>query len=60
MNKFVALRAKVCSHLADNKDKDKKAKGTKKRVIKIKLKLKDYKNCLKVTQLKNKIKPSRK
>ena len=60
MNKFVALRAKVYSHLADNNDKDKKGKGTKKWVIKKKLKLKDYKNCLKATQLKNKIKPSRK
>ena len=35
--------------------KIKKAKGTKKCVIKRKLKFKNYKNCLKATHLKNKI-----
>ena len=32
-----------------------KTKGTKKCVIKRKLKFEDYKNCLEVTQLKNEI-----
>ena len=35
--------------MTDRNDKDKKAKGTKR------LKFEDYKNCLKVTQLENKI-----
>ena len=47
--------AKTYSYLIDNGSKDKKAKGTKKGVIKRKLKFKDYKNCLKATQLENKI-----
>ena len=34
---------------------DKKAKGTKKSVIKRKGKFENYKNCLKATQLKNEI-----
>ena len=34
---------------------DKKAKGTKKSVIKGKLKFENYKNCLEATQLENKI-----
>ena len=54
MEEFVGLRAKTCSYLVDNGSKDKKAKSTKVHVIK-KLKLKDYKNCLKGTQLENKI-----
>ena len=35
--------------------KIKKATGTKKRVIKRKCKFEDYKNCLEVTQVENKI-----
>ena len=35
--------------------KIKKAKGTKKGVIKRKLKLQDYKNCLEAVQVENKI-----
>ena len=37
------------------KNEDKKAKGTKKYIIKRKLKSKNYKNCLEATQLENKI-----
>ena len=35
---FVRLRSKTYSYLKDNNNEDKKAKGTKKCVIKIKLK----------------------
>ena len=38
MKKFVGLRAKTNCYLKDNNDEDKKAKGTKKCVIKRKLK----------------------
>ena len=47
MQEFVGLR--------DNNNEDKKAKGTKKCVIKRKLKFENYKNCLKAAQIKNKI-----
>ena len=55
MKEFIRLRANTYSYLKDNNDKDKKAKGTKKCVIKRKLKLEDYKNCLEVPQIENKI-----
>ena len=55
MKEFAALRAKTYSYLTGNNDEDKKAKGTKKCVIKRKLKFEDYKNCLEAIQLKNKI-----
>ena len=55
MTKFVGLRAKTYSYLIDNGSKDKKAKGSKKCVIKRKLKFENYKNCLEATQLENKI-----
>ena len=55
MTKFVGLRAKTYSSLIDDGSKDKKAKGTKKCVIKRKLKFENYKNCLEATQLENKI-----
>ena len=38
MKKFVGLRAKTNSYLKDNNDEDKKAKSTKKCIIKRKLK----------------------
>ena len=38
MKEFVGLRAKTYSYLRDNNDEDKKEKGTKKCVIKRKLK----------------------
>ena len=42
---FVTLRPKTYSYLADNGKEDKKAKGTKKCVIKRMIKFGDYKNC---------------
>ena len=53
--KFVKLRAKTYSYLMDDDSEDKKAKGTKKFVIKRKGKFENYKNCLKATQLENEI-----
>ena len=53
--KFVPLRAKTYSYLIDGGSEDKKAKGTKKCVIKRKLKFENYKNCVEATQLENKI-----
>ena len=44
MKIFVGLRAKTYSYLKDNDDKCEKAKGSKRCVIKRKLKFKDYKN----------------
>ena len=55
MKEFVGLRAKTYSYLKDNNDEDKKAKGTKKCVIKRKLKFEDYKNYLEAGQIENKI-----
>ena len=46
---FVALIAKIYSYLVDDSSEDKKAKGTKKCVIKRKHKFENYKNCLEVT-----------
>ena len=46
MTEFVALRPKPYSHLMDDGHNDKKAKGTKKCLIKWILKFNDYKNCL--------------
>ena len=43
------------SYVIDDGNEDKKAKGTKKCVIKTKLKLENYKNCLEATQFINKI-----
>ena len=56
MAKFVGLRAKVYSYLIDDSSVDKKAKGTRKCIIKRKLKLDNFKNCLEATQIDNKIK----
>ena len=46
MTEFVGLRPKTCSYLMDDGGSDKKAKGTKKCVIKRRLKFNDYKDCL--------------
>ena len=46
MTEFVALRPKTYSYLADDCKENKKAKGTKKCVIKQRLKFDDYKDCL--------------
>ena len=55
MKKFASLRAKIYGYLIDDGNEDKKAKGTKKFVIKTNLKLENYKNCLEPTELENKI-----
>ena len=41
--------------MKDDNDEDKKAKSTKKCIIKEKLKFEDYKNCLESAQTKSKI-----
>ena len=46
MTEFVALRPNIYSYLMDDGGNDKKAKGTKKSVIKRRLKFNDYKDCL--------------
>ena len=55
MTKVVGLRTKTYSYLIDDGSEDKKARDTKKCVIKRKLKFENYKNCLEATQLDNKI-----
>ena len=55
MIEFVGLRVKTYSYLIDDDSEDKKAKGSKKYVIKIKIKCENYKNCLEATELENKI-----
>ena len=55
MIEFVTLREKTFSYFRDYYSEDKKAKDTKKCVIKRKLKFENYKNCLEATQLENKI-----
>ena len=46
ITEFVTLRPKTYSYLTDDDKEDKKAKGTKKCVIKRIIKFDDYKNCL--------------
>ena len=46
MTEFGDLRPKTYSYLTNDCEEDKKAKGTKKCVIKRRLKLNDYKDCL--------------
>ena len=55
MIKIVGLRAKTYSYLIDDGSEDKKVKGTKKCVVKRKLKSENYKDCLEATQLENEI-----
>ena len=55
MRKFVGLRAKTYSYLIVDSSEDKKAKDIKKCVLKRKLKIVNYKNCLEATQHENKI-----
>ena len=55
MIKFVRLREKTYSYLVDDSGKNKKTKGTKKCVMKRKLKFESYKNYLEATKLKNEI-----
>ena len=56
MKKFVGLRRKTYAYLKDNDDESKKAKGTKRCVIKRNRKFKDFKKCLKASQIINKVK----
>ena len=51
MIEFVALRPKTYSYFMDDGSEHKRAKGTKKCVIKRKIKFKNYKDCL----VKNKL-----
>ena len=46
ITEFVTLRPKTYSFLTDDGKEDKKAKGTKKCIIKKKIKFNDYKKCL--------------
>ena len=46
ITEFVTLRSKTYSFLADDGKEDKKAKGTKKCIIKKMIKFNDYKKCL--------------
>ena len=46
MREFAALKPKTYSYLMDDGNSDKKAKGTKKCVIKRMFKFNDYKGCL--------------
>ena len=60
MKDFVRWRTKTYSYLKENNDdEDKKVKGTRKCVIKRKLKFEDYKNRLEAVQIENKINPFR-
>ena len=46
ITEFATLRPKTSSYLTDDDKEDKKAKGTKKCVIKKMIKFNDYKKCL--------------
>ena len=46
ITEFVTLRPNTYSYLTDDGKEDKKAKGTKKRIIKKMIKFNDYKKCL--------------
>ena len=46
MMEFITLRPKAYTYLTDNGNEDKKAKGTKKCVIKRMIRFDDYKKCL--------------
>ena len=56
MIKFFWSRAKTYSYLRDEGSEDKKAKSTKKCVIKRNRRIENYKSCLEATQHENKIK----
>ena len=55
MKKTLGLRAKTFSYLKNYGSEDKKTKGTKKCIIKRKVKFEDFKSCLEKTQLENTI-----
>ena len=54
ITKFFELKAKTYSYLIDNIYEDKKAKSTKKCVIKRRFKFENCTNCWEETQLENK------
>ena len=55
LTKYIGLRAQIYRYVTDDGREDKKLKGTKKCAIKRKLNFENYKNCLEVSQLENKI-----
>ena len=55
IKQFVVLRIKNFSYLIDEGSKDKRVKSTKKCVIKRKLKFENYRICLEVNKLENRI-----
>ena len=55
MKKIAWFRAKAYNYLKENNNRDKKSKGAKMCVIKIKLKFRDYKICSEAAQIENKI-----
>ena len=55
MKKSLGLRAKTFSYLINYGSEDKKTKGTKKCIVKEKIKFEDFKSCLETTQLENTI-----
>ena len=55
MTKFIGLKAETYRYLIHEVREDKKAKVTKKCVIKRKVKFENYKKCLEANQLENKI-----
>ena len=55
MKKTLGLRAKTFSYLKNYGSEDKKTKGTKKCIIKRKVKFEDFKGGLETTQLENTI-----
>ena len=50
MKKFVGLHPKTYSYLKENNDEGKKAKGTRKCVVKRKLKFVDYRNNITIDE----------
>ena len=55
MKRFVGLRAKTYSCIKENNEENKKAKETKNFAIKRNLQLRNYKKCLKASQIGSKI-----
>ena len=55
MMEFTELRLETYSYLTDDNDENRKAKSTKKSVVKRKLKFENFKHCLESIQFKNRI-----
>ena len=60
MKEFIGFRPKCYSYLTDNGNVDKKAKGTKKCVIKKEIMFNSYVECLKEKKKINKVKKKKK